>query len=120
MGLMFEKETPAVLGPLALVFLLSAAGVVADAALKVASEQTAAFANRYFSAGALIYASTAFFWVLAMKHLKLAVLGAFYSVSTALLLALVGVLFFKEALQPKEIVGIGLGVASLVLLTHSA
>jgi multidrug transporter EmrE-like cation transporter len=101
-----------------LVFALSVAGVIADAALKFSSEQSAPFANRYFGAGAVIYAATAFAWVPVMKHLKLAVLGAVYSVSTALLLAVIGVAFFHEALQSREIAGIALGVASLLLLTH--
>ena len=52
-----------------------------------------------------------------MKHMKLATLGVVYSVSTVLLLAFVGVIFFQESLNPYEIGGIVLAVASLILLS---
>jgi len=70
-----------------------------------------------FFIGLLILASTAFGWVYAMKHIKLATLGVVYSVSTVLLLAFVGVIFFQESLNPYEIGGIVLAVASLILLS---
>ena len=81
---------------ISLVLALSVAGVLADAALKVASGKANATSSGYFIIGAIIYALTAFGWVWAMRHLKLAQLGAFYSVSTALLLAVVGVVFSRR------------------------
>ncbi len=113
---MMERFGPNVVG-ITLVLLLSVAGVLADAVLKVASGKSNVTMNVYFVVGALMYAATAFGWVWAMRHLKLAQLGAFYAVMTALLLAVVGVLFFKETLKWKEVLGIALGVVSLILLT---
>ncbi len=92
---MTDRFSPNVIG-IALVLALSVAGVLADAALKVASGKTNLTSNGYFLTGAVIYGLTAFGWVWAMRHLKLAQLGAFYSVSTALLLAVVGVVFFRR------------------------
>jgi drug/metabolite transporter (DMT)-like permease len=112
-----DRFSPNMIG-ISLVLALSVAGVLADAALKVASGKANATSSGYFLIGAFIYALTAFGWVWAMRHLKLAQLGAFYSVSTALLLAVVGVVFFQETLRTREVLGILLGVASLVLLTE--
>jgi multidrug transporter EmrE-like cation transporter len=112
-----SAKTTGPLTAIGLVFLLSLAGVIADFALKRASQQTHPFTTWQFVAGSLIYGSTGFAWVLVMKHMKLAILGAFYAVATALLLAVGGVVFFKESLAFREVIGIGLGVASLVLLS---
>ncbi len=101
-----------------MVVLLSGVGVGADALLKLASSQPNRFGNPYFFSGAAVYAATAFAWVVAMKHLKLAILGAFYSVATALLLSIVGIVFFHESLTLRESLGIGLGVLSLLLLSR--
>lgn len=114
---MLDRLSPTTIGIL-IVLLLSVAGVLADYSLKVASTKHNATANGFFLAGAAIYALTAFGWVWAMPHLKLSQLGAFYSVSSVLLLTLVGVVFFKETLQVKEIIGIALGITSLILITE--
>jgi len=52
--------------------------------------------------------------VFVTKHLKLATIGALYSVSMVLLLTAIGVLVFRELL------GILMAVGSLVLLTRFA
>jgi drug/metabolite transporter (DMT)-like permease len=51
-----------------------------------------------------------------MKHFSLATLGVYYSVSTILFLAVLGVFVFGEKLTSYEIVGIGGAIASLLLL----
>ncbi len=55
-----------------------------------------------------------------MKHLKLATISVLYSVSMVLLLTAIGTLVFRESLKPLEVVGIGLALASLVLLMRFA
>ena len=101
-----------------LVLVLSLTTVFADWALKVASEKESSFTNWHFFLGTGVYAVSAFAWVVAMRHIKLAVIGAFYSVTVALMLAVVGALFFHEKLQVREMVGTGLGISSLILLTR--
>ena len=44
----------------------------------------------WFYVGFAVYASTAFGWVYVMRHLKLATIGAVYSVSMILLLTALG------------------------------
>jgi multidrug transporter EmrE-like cation transporter len=101
-----------------LVLGLSLTTVFADWLLKLASEQAGAFTNRFFLVGTAVYTVSAFAWVLAMRHIKLAVIGAFYSVTVALLLAVLGAVVFREKLELREMLGIGLGISSLLLLTR--
>ncbi|MGH8002400.1 MAG: EamA family transporter [Brasilonema sp.] len=96
---------------------LSSLAVLGDIFLKIASKNENPLKNHWFIFGLVVLASTAFGWVYIMKYLKLATIGVVYSVSTVVLLALVGVTFFKETLNPNEIVGLLLAVASLVLLS---
>jgi len=51
-----------------------------------------------------------------MGHLKLATIGAVFAVSTTLLLALSGFVFFQERLSVSEIGGLILAVLSIMLL----
>ena len=69
-----------------LTVVLAAVAAVGDYFLKVASQEHRTFRNWWFVAGCLTYAVSAFGWVLVMKHVKLANIGAVYSVSTVLLL----------------------------------
>ena len=117
MTLDFAKMSANLQG-LGLVFLLSVVGAFADWALKVASEQGSPFTSRHFFLGMGVYMLTAFVWVPVMQHLKLSVLGAFYSVATTLLLTVLGTVVFGEVLSVREGIGIGCAILSLVLLTH--
>lgn len=96
---------------------LSIVGVVGDVYLKKASAFERPFLSANFLVGLALYSATAFGWALAMKHLKMAAVGAIYSVSTVLLLAVSGALFFNERLTTAEWLGIGLAITSLALLS---
>jgi len=100
-----------------IVIALSLLGVTGDYFLKIASDSHNSLKTYSFFFGLFVLGSTAFGWVYTMKYLKLATIGVIYSVSTVVLLALVGVIFFQESLNPYEIVGILLAIASLVLLS---
>jgi multidrug transporter EmrE-like cation transporter len=95
-------------------------GVLGDYFLKRARAEAAPLRNVWFYLGFAVYASTAFGRVFGMQRLKLATTGVVYSVSLILLLTIVGVVFFREALNAYEITGIVLAVASLVLLVRVA
>lgn len=103
--------------PILIAIALSALGVLGDYFLKIASGNESLLKNQWFLFGLITLASTAFGWVYVMNHLKLATIGVVYSLSTVLLLAVVGVAFFQESLNPYEIAGILLAIASLVLLS---
>ncbi len=98
----------------------SAVGVIGDYFLKLASQQASPLRSGWFYVGFAVYASTAFGWVIVMKHLKLAVVGVVYTVAMIVLLTAVGAIGFGESLGPREIAGVILAVASIVLLMRFA
>ena len=98
----------------------SAIGVLGDYFLKLASAREPSLRTGQFALGFALYASTAFGWVFVMKHLKLATIGALYSVSMVLLLTAIGVGIFRESIGGWEVLGILMALASLVLLARFA
>lgn len=105
--------------PLLVVVGVAALTTVGDYCLKRASQQATMF-NLWLASGWLIYGTTALGWVWAMRHLKLATLGAVFSVSMVLLMAVLGFLVFKETLSKLELIGIALALISVVMLARFA
>jgi multidrug transporter EmrE-like cation transporter len=108
------------LTPFAVTVAFSVVGVVGDYFLKLASDAEDPLRSRAFYVGFAVYASTAFGWVYVMRHLKLATVGAVYSVSMILLLTGVGSVAFRQPLSAAEAVGLAMAVGSLVLLMRFA
>jgi multidrug transporter EmrE-like cation transporter len=106
--------------PLIVTVSFSIVGVIGDYLLKLASEQRAPLKSGWFYVGFAVYASTAFGWVYVMRHLKLATIGAVYSVSMIMLLTGVGVVALRQPLNAYEIAGLGMAIGSLVLLMRFA
>lgn len=100
-----------------IVIALSVAGVAGDYFIKIAGNSGKAVEIKWFLIGALIYASTAFGWLYAMKHIKLSSLGAIYSLTTVLLLVALGVLYFHEQLNACEMLGIAAAITAIILLS---
>ena len=94
---------------------LSAITVLADYFIKKASLFGNVW-NRWILAGAVIYGLTAIGWVFIMKNMKLSTLGVIYGVSCIIMLTFISVYFFHEKLSLLEILGILLGVLSLIVL----
>ena len=97
---------------------MSAVGIVGDYFLKRASGEASPLATPAFLVGLALYSSTAFAWVFVMRYLKLATIGAIYSVCMILMLTTMGFLFFDEILNRYEVVGIVFAIASIVLLSR--
>jgi multidrug transporter EmrE-like cation transporter len=95
-------------------------GVLGDYLLKLASAQKNPLKSPWFLVGFAVYASTAFGWVFVMRHLKLATIGAVYSVSMILLLTAIGSVAFREPLNAYEVTGLVMAIGSLILLTRFA
>lgn len=104
--------------PILIVILLAGVGVLGDYFIKLSGDGSKYISYQPFFIGMIIYALTALGWFYVMKHIKLSTLGIFYSVTTVILLALVGVIFFKENLNIYEIVGIALGIISIIILAR--
>jgi len=95
-------------------------GVLGDYFLKVVSGREHWLRSPAFYVGFVVYASTAFGWLFALKHLKLGTIGVLYSMTMIVLLTAVGVVVFGERLSFPEVVGLMLALASLVLLVRFA
>jgi len=98
--------------------LLAGVGVFADYLLKLASDQQESVQSKWFWSGLLVYAAMAGGWVYVMRHLSFAQIGVVYSVSTVLLLTLVGVVVLREPLRGHEVLGAAMAVGSLLLLAR--
>lgn len=102
-----------------LIVTLSAVGVLADFLLKLSTNASSrSTAWILLIAGIVIYSSTAFGWLYVIRHVTLSTLGVWYAISTILFLSIGSVLFFKEGLAGREILGILLAVISLLLLSR--
>lgn len=98
---------------------LAAVGVIGDTCIRIAG---ATHKTNYplVIFGALIYAATAFGWLYVMRHIKFSTIGVYYGVSSLFILALVGVVGFREQLNGYEILGVILAIISMFLLGRFA
>ena len=97
---------------------LAGVGVLADYFLKLGSERAEFGRSGWFWLGLVVYAGMAGGWVTVMRQLSFTEIGIVYSVTTVLMLTLVGVVVLKETLHGYEMLGVGMAVASLVLLAR--
>ncbi len=102
-----------------LVIVLTAALCAAcDWLLKRASLCIRPFSTIAFWIGLAGYTISAFLWVFILRSMKLSTVGAIYSVSLIVMLALIGVIFFQEKLNFTEICGLVLACVSILLLVR--
>lgn len=102
--------------PVLTILALSGVCVVADFLLKRASELAQPFRSPQFAVCMLLYAASAYGWVYVFRHIKLATVGAFFSVVVVVMLALIGMVVFNESLSLQEAVGLTCAVVALTLL----
>lgn len=97
---------------------LAVAAVAGDYFLKLASGQKSPFSSWQFAVGMLIYGLSAVGLVYVMPHLNLAHLGVWYCVTMVLCLCILGTFVFGESLNLREWIGVGMAIASLILLSR--
>ncbi len=68
--------------------------------------------------GLIIYLITGLVWFWIYKYVKFSVSGAVYGAMTALVFTAIGIFYFRESLNSIEILGIVLGISSIVLLSR--
>jgi multidrug transporter EmrE-like cation transporter len=96
---------------------ISVVTVAGDYFIKLSGNKSEKFMDiGSFLFGLLFYVLSAFGWFFIMKHVKLSTIGITYGIMTAALLAIVGLVIFKESLNFYEILGLFLGIFSLILL----
>jgi undecaprenyl phosphate-alpha-L-ara4N flippase subunit ArnF len=94
--------------------------IAGDYFIKLASDRPDGLTTVIFAAGLMLYALPAIGWFFLMRSHSLAALGVLYSASILILLAAMGTLVFKEAFGLREVLGIGLAIASVMVITHEA
>lgn len=98
------------------ILLLTIYTVEGDYFLKRASAHSSRFWNIDFFIGIFIYASTAFVWVMIYKSTKFSISGVLYSIMSLLIFVIIGVVMFGDKLSLLEVVGLVLGLSSIVIL----
>ncbi len=102
--------------PIIATVVLAGVGVLGDYFIKLSGSGSKYIAYLPFFTGMIVYALTAVGWFFVMKHVKLGLLGVLYSLTTIILLTIIGAIFFKEQLNIYDIVGIVLGIISIIIL----
>lgn len=103
------------LSALAAAVALSIITVAADYFVKKASLSASVW-NRWLAVGAVIYGSTAIGWVFVMRGMKLSALGVVYGVCCIIFLTLTSLVVFHEKITLLGLVGVILGIVSILLL----
>ena len=101
-----------------LALVLSGVGVAADAVLKIASAREHPLITGWFALGCALTAAFAVGWVFLMQTMKIATAGIVYAVASALLLVLIGVIFFEERLSASEVTGVAMALGAVLLLSR--
>lgn len=106
------------MSPLTLAILLVNAvlTLAGDWLIKHASLHQLGLGHPLFVLGAVLYGLPAVGWYVLMRTQSLSAIGVLYSASTIILLSGLGVLGFGEALSWRTVVGVGLAVASVVVI----
>lgn len=92
--------------------------LVGDYLIKITSQKPAGLTTLTFLGGALLYALPAIGWFYLMRSHSLAAIGVFYSAASILILAGLGVFVFKEAFGFREVLGVSLALAAVVVISH--
>ncbi|GAB2518878.1 EamA family transporter [Spirosoma aerophilum] len=101
---------------LLIVLGLELISVLGDYFIKKASLQNGWMGWKQLLLGGLIYGATAIGWFYVMRTFKLFTIGLIHSLLAIALSMVLSQLFFDEKITPRDIVGIVLGLASIILL----
>jgi drug/metabolite transporter (DMT)-like permease len=107
------------MGPSALIFIgITVITVFGDYFIKTSSAKPEGLTSLAFLFGAILYGLPAIGWFFLMKSHSLAMLGAFYSASTIIILASLGYFVFKEAFGMREMLGISLSISAVLVMSQ--
>lgn len=103
-----------------IVFLLVVLGTIGDFYMKLAGKEDKFIDWKLFLFGSIAWGLTIPGWFLAMKYMKLATAGVLYSLFIVIFSVSLGYFYFRESLNPYEIIGVISAVISLLLLSRFA
>jgi drug/metabolite transporter (DMT)-like permease len=108
------------MGTVLVLMAVTALTLAGDYCIKLASGDEDGLASRTFLLGAALYSLPSVGWFFLMRSHSLAAIGVYYSAAVLILLAALGFFAFKETLGLRELVGLSLAVASVVVMSHEA
>ena len=91
--------------------------ILGDYVIKVAADGNLPLTSRYMLLGCGL---SAVLWYFAMRHVTLAQAGVAYSMLTLVALAIIGAVSFDEPIGQREFVGLGLALAAMMVMSHTA
>ena len=101
-----------------ILLVITGATLLGDYAIKVSGQRPAGLLSFEFATGMVLYCLPAIGWFFLMKTHTLAVIGVLYSISTIMLLVVLGVFVFKEPFGMRDAIGVGLAVLAVVVMNH--
>lgn len=72
--------------------------------------------TKMFLSGALLYLIGGAAWGFSLKYESLSKAISVFTIANLLIVVIIGALYFKEHLSTTNMIGIGLGITSLVLI----
>jgi drug/metabolite transporter (DMT)-like permease len=103
-----------------IIVLITGLAVIGDFFIKLATGHADGMKSVMFMFGAGLYGVTAIGWFILMRSHSLAAISVFYSAASILLLGALGFFVFKEAFGLREVVGVSLAIASVVVMAYEA
>jgi drug/metabolite transporter (DMT)-like permease len=104
----------------AILIVITGLTLLGDYFIKRASADSAGLTSGMFILGAFLYGSTAVGWFFLMRSHSLTAIAVLYSSSIILLLAALGFFVFKEQFGVREIAGLSLAIASVVVMSYQS
>ncbi|TCO71701.1 hypothetical protein [Rhodovulum euryhalinum] len=90
--------------------------VTGDYLIKLSTGHADGMTSSVFLIGAVCYGIPAIAWYFMMQQHSLAMIGVLYSSATLVILALLGIVVFKEAATWRDALGIGLALAAVAVM----
>lgn len=100
----------------AIFLMIVTATIAGDYFIKAASLNSQSLTSTKFFFGAALYALPAAGWFFLMKDHSLATIGIIYSCSNILILSALGYFLFKESITARDLSGIGLAIAAMLIM----
>ncbi|MBW4707110.1 hypothetical protein KX928_04850 [Roseobacter sp. YSTF-M11] len=94
--------------------------IIGDFAIKWAADSGLPVTSAHVMLGIVLYGFSAILWFYAMQHVTLAQAGVAYSMLTLIALAVLGAVYFGEALMFREYAGITCALLSMILMSRIA
>ena len=104
----------------AFTFVTAMIVIIGDFVIKLAADGQQPIWSGLVLLGCLLYGASALFWFYAMQHVTLAQAGVAYSMLTLIALAVIGVVYFDEALHLREYMGLGCALVAMMLMSRLA